>query len=108
MKQVTGLLDKPYFNFRYQKYNYCHYFWQKLSNTRIFFQYDTETFLSFKVYEASQGVLVYLKSGEIALRCQIQGTTYTLNQEHMIQIGHRERQELFNQLGVNGRQIFPD
>jgi hypothetical protein len=108
MKQVAGLLDKHYFNFRYQKYNYCQYFLQKLSNTTIFFQYDTETFLSFKVYEATQGVLVYLKSGEIALRCQIQGATYTLTQEHMIQIGHRERQELFNQLGVNGSQIFQD
>lgn len=108
MKQIIGLLDKPYLNFDYQKTNYCQYFLQKLSNTRIFFQYDAETFISFKVYEASQGVLVYLKSGEIALHCQIQGTTYTLTQEHMIQIGHRERQELFNQLGVNGSQIFRD
>ena len=108
MKQIIGLLDKPYLNFDYQKTNYCQYFLQKLSNTRIFFQYDAETFISFKVYEASQGVLVYLKSGEIAIQCQIQGTTYTLTQEHMIQIGHRERQELFNQLGVNGSQIFRD
>lgn len=108
MKQIIGLLDKPYLNFDYQKTNYCQYFLQKLSNTRIFFQYDAETFISFKVYEASQGILVYLKSGEIALHCQIQGTTYTLTQEHMIQIGPRERQELFNQLGVNGSQIFRD
>jgi hypothetical protein len=108
MKQIIGLLDKPYLNFDYQKTNYCQYFLQKLSNTRIFFQYDAETFISFNVYEASQGILVYLKSGEIALHCQIQGTTYTLTQEHMIQIGHRERQELFNQLGVNGSQIFRD
>jgi hypothetical protein len=108
MRQITGLLNKHYLNLNHQENNYLNYFLQQLSNTTIFFQYDTETFLSFKVYEASQGVLVYLRSGEIALQCQIQGTTYTLTQEHMIQIGNRERHELFNQLGVNGSQFLRD
>lgn len=108
MRQNNTLLGKPYFNYSFQEKNYFYYFLQKLSNTTIFFQYDTENFLSFKVYEASQAVLVYLRSGEIALRCQIRGTTYTLTQEHLVQMSNRESNELFNHLGIDGSQFFRD
>lgn len=108
MRRITTLLENSYFNFHYQESNYFYYFLQKLSKTEIFLQYDSETFLSFKLYEVSQGVLVYLRSREMALQCQIRGTTYTLTPEHMVQMSNRDRNELFNQLGVDGSQFFRD
>lgn len=108
MRRITTLLENSYFNYHYQESNYFYYFLQKLSKTEIFIQYDSETFLSFKLYEVSQGVLVYLRSREMALKCQIRGTTYTLTPEHMVQMSNRDRNELFNQLGVDGSQFFRD
>ncbi len=106
MKQINVLLDKPYFNFNHKKSNYFYYILQQRSNITIFIQYDCETFLSFKVYEVSHGVLVYLRSGEIALQCQIRGNTYTLTPSHMALMTNRECHELFSYLGVDGSQFF--
>ena len=108
VKQINTLLDKAYFNFNYQDKNYLYDFFKNFSNTTIFIQYNPEAFLSFKVYEASQGILMYLSSRELALQCQIRGTTYTFNREHIAQMSYRECHELFNQLGVDGSQFFRD
>ncbi len=108
MQQFTVLLNKPYFNSYYQKSNYIYYFLQKFSNTEIFIHYNSETYISFKVYEASQGVPVYLQSGEMALQCQIRGNTYTLTRYHITLMSNRECHELFNHLGVDGSQFFQD
>ena len=106
MQQSTSLLNKPYLKSYYQESNYIHYFLQKISNTPLFIQYDSETLLTFKVYEVSQGVLVYLRSGEIALQCQIRGTTYTFTRNHIVQMSYGECREFFKQLGIDGSQFF--
>lgn len=73
-----------------------------IPNTIISLQYETNKFLTFKVNEASYGAV--LRQGaedtNIALQCQIRGSTYTFNRDHLDQLSNRECRELLNQLGL--------
>ena len=101
MQQFTLLLNKPYVNFCHHKPNYFYEVLKKLSNTTFFIQYNAEKFLSFRVYEISQGIIVYQKSGDMAIQCQIRNETYLLTRNHIFQMSHRESHEFFNYLGID-------
>lgn len=74
------------------------------SSSIISLQYNPDEFLSFKVYEANQGAIVRRGFKDIALQCQIRGTTYTFSDEHLDQMSKRELNDLFNHLGFNSNQ----
>jgi hypothetical protein len=83
-------------------------FYQRLndtSNTIISLQYNPKNFVSFKIYDASQGTIVNHENGEYALKCRVHGRTYLFTREHLDQLSNRERHELFNHLGVNSNQF---
>ena len=73
---------------------------ENISGTIISLQYGSNNFLTFKVYEASEGVLKGQDMGNISLECKIRGTTYIFSSEHLFQLSKRELDELFNQLGI--------
>ena len=74
---------------------------QSLSNTIISLQYNPDNFLTFKVQEASFGSIVRQENENIAIRCQIRGTTYTFTYKHLDQMSKRELNDLLNQLGLD-------
>ncbi len=73
---------------------------ESIPNTTISLQYDPNNFLSFKIYEASKGVIVGQDRENSVVQCQIRRTTYTFTREHLDQLSNRERRELFSQLGL--------
>jgi hypothetical protein len=73
---------------------------KSLSNTIISLQYNSMTFLSFKVHEASRGSIVNPKPN-LTIQCQIRGNTYTFTPEHLDQLSNRECTELFNELKID-------
>lgn len=99
IEQVNGQPSQPYVealeNF-YQRLN-------DIPNTIISLQYDTETFLTFKVNEAIRGSIVRqgFANTNIALQCQIRGNTYIFTREHLEQLSNRECRDLLNQLGFS-------
>lgn len=106
MQQVTKLLSNPKLpEFYIETANDLYQRLDHTPNTIISLQYDPKNFLSFKVYEASKGVIVRQKLGTIAIQCQIRGKAYQLTREHLSQLSNRERRELFDHLGVNGSQF---
>lgn len=108
MQQFNLLLNKPYVNFCCQKSNYVYAALKIFSNTTIFIQYNPENFLSFRVYEISQGIIVYQKSGDMAIQCHIRDTAYLLTRNHILQMSYHESQEFFNHLGIDSSQFLPD
>ncbi len=101
MLQATLLLENSFSNLYSQNASDFYQSLKEVSNTTISLQYDFDTFLSFKVYEASQGSIVPTQFNDIALKCQIRGTTYLFNREHLDQMSNRERRELLNHLGID-------
>ena len=101
MLQASLLLDSSFSSLYSQNASNFYQSLKEISNTTISLQYDSDTFLSFKVYEASQGSIVPTQLKDIALKCQIRGTTYLFNREHLDQMSNRERHELFNHLEVD-------
>jgi hypothetical protein len=84
------------------------YFYQEIntsSNTIISLQYTPKQLVSFKVYEAKRGAIVRLEPNDVALRCQIRGTTYTFTNEHIEQMSVRELSELLNHFGWDANQL---
>ena len=81
------------------------FYWQlkDRSSSIISLQYNPNDFLSFKVYEATCGVIVRQGFKNVALQCQIRGTTYTFTDEHLDQMSKREINDLCNHLGVQRR-----
>jgi len=79
---------------------------KNIPNTIISIQYNYNKLLTFKVYEATKGVIVHRENKEAALQCKIRGISYTLTREHLKQMSNRECQELFNHLGIDGKQLF--
>jgi hypothetical protein len=71
-----------------------------LSSTTISLQYGPTSFLTFKVYEASEGMIQRQGDEPVALQCLIRGTVYRLTQEHLYQLSNRELSELLNHLGI--------
>ncbi|NET56175.1 MAG: hypothetical protein F6K47_08360 [Symploca sp. SIO2E6] len=71
----------------------------------ISIDYRPRQFLSFNIAEASQGQVVRYANKAIALRCEIRGTTYTFDREHLEIMSDSERNLLYNQLGIDGRKI---
>ena len=106
MLQATFLSDIPTSAFYYHEATNFYQSLKEIPNTTISLQYDPNTFLSFKVYDASQGAIVLTTLKEIALQCQIRGTTYLLTRVHMDQMSNRERNELFNYLGVETSEFL--
>jgi phenylalanyl-tRNA synthetase beta subunit len=51
----------------------------------------------------SGAVIVRQGFKNVALQCQIRGTTYTFTDEHLDQMSKREINDLFNHLGVKRR-----
>ena len=83
-------------------------FYQEINNsssTIISLQYKPKQFVSFKVYEAKGGAIVRQGANDVAIRCQIRGTTYTFTNEHIDQMSLRELSELLNHLGMNANQL---
>jgi hypothetical protein len=76
---------------------------ETISNTTISLQYNTNKFLTFKVYEASKGKLLSQEHENYTLQCQIRGTTYKLTREHLDQLSNRERRELLNHLKIQDK-----
>jgi hypothetical protein len=106
MQQLTKLLSNPKLSeFYVETANDLYQRLDNTPNTIISLQYDPDNFLSFKVYEASEGVIVRQRIGAIAIQCQIRGKTYKLTREHLSQLSNRERCELFGHLGVNDSQF---
>ncbi|NEQ20108.1 MAG: hypothetical protein F6K28_12850 [Microcoleus sp. SIO2G3] len=79
---------------------------QNLSNTIISIQYNPNSFLTFKVQEASFGSIVRQGNDKIAIRCQVRGTTYTFTHEHLDQMSKRELNDLLNHLGLDSLWSF--
>jgi|SRR5919199_6551798 hypothetical protein len=79
---------------------------ENISNTTISLQYNRDTFLSFKVYEASEGFIMRQGDEIIGFDCLIRGTTYRFTREHLEQLSTRELHELCNQLGIQA-MYFP-
>lgn len=75
------------------------------SNTIISIQYKPKEFLSFKVYEARSGVIVNEGVNDLALQCQVRGTSYTFNRKHLDQMSKREINELFNHLMLDSSKF---
>ncbi len=73
---------------------------ESVSSTTISLQYDANNFLTFKVYEASEGIILRQGLEWLGVQCLIRGTTYRLTCEHLEQLSHRELQELLNHLGI--------
>lgn len=76
---------------------------ENISNTTISLQYDSNKFLTFKVYEASKGTLLSQGHDNYIIQCQIRGTTYKFTCEHLDQMSNRERRELLNHLGIQDK-----
>jgi hypothetical protein len=94
-------------------FNSSDYVYQELNstpNTTISLPYNSKDFLSFKVYEARQGAIVRQegkdKKEDVALRCEIRGTTYTFSHDHLDLLSNSERRDLFNYLGIDGGQLY--
>ena len=81
---------------------------ESFSDTIISLQYTPDEFLTFRVCNADQGQIWQLGTRVTGLRCRIGDTFYTFNREHLSMMSNRERQELFNQLGVDGSQLLQD
>ncbi len=80
---------------------------ESLSSTTISLQYTLHTLLTFRVHEASEGII--LRQGtELALQCLIRGTRYKLTREHLYQLSNRELSELLNQVGIQEQQFSLD
>lgn len=106
MQQLTKRLSNPKRSeFYVETANDLYQRLDNTPNTIISLQYDPDNFLSFKVYEASEGAIVRPSLGAIAIQCQIRGKTYKLTGEHLSQLSNRERRELFGHLGVNDSQF---
>jgi hypothetical protein len=100
MHQTIGLLSNPKSEFHVEVPEDFYQRLENISSTIISFQYSPNKLLTFKVYEASQGAILRRGLKNIALRCQIRGTTYTFTREHLEQLSKRECHELFNHLRV--------
>lgn len=119
-KEIEELLERDSNNNRalsvdsYEfTFNSSDYVYQELNsapNTTISLPYNSKDFLSFKVYEASQGAIVRQegkdKKEDVALRCEIRGTTYTFTRDHLDLLSNGERRDLFNYLGIDGGQLY--
>ncbi|AFZ20960.1 hypothetical protein [Allocoleopsis franciscana] len=79
-----------------------------LSSTTISLQYGPTSFLTFKVYEASEGMIQRQGGEAIALQCLIRGTVYKLTHEHLYQLSNRELSELLNHLGIQDKHFNLD
>lgn len=79
-----------------------------LSSTTISLQYGPNSFLTFRVYEASEGMILRQGSESMALQCLIRGTIYTLTREHLYQLSNRELSELLNHLGIQDKHFSVD
>ncbi len=103
MQLTLGLPNTAENNFRVATENFYQQI-NSLSNTIISLQYKPKQFLSFKLNEAKLGAIVRQGVKEIALQCQIRGTTYTFTSEHVEQMSKRELNDLLNYLGIDGNQ----
>jgi hypothetical protein len=81
---------------------------RSLSSTTISLQYGSNSFLTFKVYEASEGMIQRQGGEAIALQCLIRGTVYKLTREHLYQLSNRELSELLNHLGIQDKHFSID
>lgn len=84
-------------------------FYQQLTNnpdTIISIQYSQKEFLSFHVRQVAEGQVVNSGTEAVGLCCKIDGKVYTFNQDHIMQMSNRECNELFQHLGIDGRQFL--
>lgn len=84
-------------------------FYQKLhtsSNTIVSIQYNANEFLSFKVCSAEKGHILRSGTKAVGLQCRIDGKLYTFNREHLDMMSHRECNELFQHLGIDGSELL--
>ncbi|HEY9611531.1 hypothetical protein [Allocoleopsis sp.] len=73
---------------------------ESISSTTISLQYEVNNFLTFKVYEASEGIILRQGLEFMGVQCLIRGITYRLTHEHLDQLSNRELRELLNHLGI--------
>ena len=78
---------------------------ESISSTTISLQYDANHFLTFKVYEASEGIILRQGVEFMGVQCLIRGTTYRLTREHLDQLSNRELRELLNHLGIQDSHL---
>jgi hypothetical protein len=78
---------------------------ESVSSTTISLQYDANNFLTFKVYEASEGIILRQGVEFMGVQCLIRGTTYRLTREHLDQLSNRELRELLNHLGIQDSHL---
>jgi hypothetical protein len=78
----------------------------RISNTEISLNYEPKKLLTFRVYKAYQGQIVWSGTKAIGLQCSIDGKIYTFNREHLNQMSNRELSELFNHLKIDGSQLL--
>lgn len=84
-------------------------FYQRLnqfSNTIISIQYNRDELLSFRVKNVQQGNITRDEVKGTGLLCRINKKAYFFTRNHLEQMSDREQSELFDHLGIDGRQIF--
>lgn len=103
MRRTIELFSKPKSEFYVESAEKFYHRLDNVPNTIISLQYNSKKFLTFKVNEASQGAIVHqgVQNKEVAVQCQIRGTTYILTREHLDQLSNRERGDLLNHLRLS-------
>lgn len=107
MQRVAAPLSQPKSQYAYMSGNFYQQL-ESLSSTTISLQYGPNTFLTFRVYEASEGMILRQGVEPVGLQCLIRGTTYKLTREHLYQLSNRELSELLNHLGIQDKHFRID
>lgn len=108
MQRTVAPLSQPKSQYAFEMSGNLYQRLGSLSSTTISLQYGPNTFLTFKVYEASEGMILRQGVEPIALQCLIRGATYQLTREHLYQLSNRELSELLNHLGIQDKHFRID
>jgi hypothetical protein len=108
MQRTVAPLNQPKSQYAFEMSGNFYQQLGSLSSTTISLQYGPNSFLTFKVYEASEGMILRQGVEPMAIQCLIRGTTYKLTREHLYQLSNRELSELLNHLGIQDQQFSLD
>jgi hypothetical protein len=103
MQRTVAPLSQPKSQYAFEMSGNLYQRLGSLSSTTISLQYGPNSFLTFKVYEASEGMILRQGDEPTALQCLIRGTMYQFTHEHLYQLSNRELSELLDHLGIQDK-----